>query len=379
MGKIVFSDEISIYEINNNEEEIFQEMDAEIKKLELYVKKLKNLYLGIYIDEFYFKKIEVEIEKDDVLAENLEKYMEYSVKEFLDEESVENYFIKYFEISEGLYEVFIFERDFIEELIEFIIKNKLKIENIYIKDKNSYTINDYDSLIKRKSDIVGLAKYIFLVFLFIFVFLGIKFYNSKLENKKDMLNKNIIEKEEEVKKIKKDLDLVEKEISNLNEKIKESTKSKEYFEDKIYRILKIMPENMVVENIYFEKNIFTIKGKSYDEESLFEFLNIFENDDKIEKVVYDYIVKKENIYEFFGIKGEVMGDFILENKKLSIFVLVAVIFYFFIAVPLERVFENKKKYRNKTKKIYGNIKDRKNYKRKYKKIRNKKRRTFKNI
>lgn len=299
MGKIVFSDEISIYEINNNEEEIFQEMDAEIKKLELYVKKLKNLYLGIYIDEFYFKKIEVEIEKDDVLAENLEKYMEYSVKEFLDEESVENYFIKYFEISEGLYEVFIFERDFIEELIEFIIKNKLKIENIYIKDKNSYTINDYDSLIKRKSDIVGLAKYIFLVFLFIFVFLGIKFYNSKLENKKDMLNKNIIEKEEEVKKIKKDLDLVEKEISNLNEKIKESTKSKEYFEDKIYRILKIMPENMVVENIYFEKNIFTIKGKSYDEESLFEFLNIFENDDKIEKVVYDYIVKKENIYEFF--------------------------------------------------------------------------------
>lgn len=299
MGKIVFSDEISIYEINNNEEEIFQEMDAEIKKLELYVKKLKNLYLGIYIDEFYFKKIEVEIEKDDVLAENLEKYMEYSVKEFLDEESVENYFIKYFEISEGLYEVFIFERDFIEELIEFIIKNKLKIENIYIKDKNSYTINDYDSLIKRKSDIVGLAKYIFLVFLFIFVFLGIKFYNSKLENKKDMLNKNIIEKEEEVKKIKKDLDLVEKEISNLNEKIKESTKSKEYFEDKIYRILKIMPENMVAENIYFEKNIFTIKGKSYDEESLFEFLNILENEDKIEKVVYDYIVKKENIYEFF--------------------------------------------------------------------------------
>lgn len=61
----------------------------------------------------------------------------------------------------------------------------------------------------------------------------------------------------------------------------------------------MMPENITAENIYLEKNILTIKGNSLDENSLFEYSKILEKDSRIEKVVYDYIIKKENFYEFF--------------------------------------------------------------------------------
>lgn len=93
--------------------------------------------------------------------------------------------------------------------------------------------------------------------------------------------------------------MLEKEISVLKEKLEEFSKNKEYFNDKIFRILKMMPENITAENIYFEKNILTIKGNSLDENSLFEYSKILEKDSRIEKVVYDYIIKKENFYEFF--------------------------------------------------------------------------------
>lgn len=71
---------------------------------------------------------------------------------------------------------------------------------------------------------------------------------------------------------------------------------------------------------------------------------------------------------FFGIKGEVMGDFILEHKKLSIFVLLAVIFYFFIAVPMERVFENKRDIEIKQKRYMGILKTEKIIKENIKKL-----------
>ena len=54
-----------------------------------------------------------------------------------------------------------------------------------------------------------------------------------------------------------------------------------------------------MENIYFEKNILNIKGISNEEKYIFNFLEFLEKDKKIEKVKYDYIVKRENFYEFF--------------------------------------------------------------------------------
>ena len=87
-GKIYFSDEVIIYETVKEKDEIFQTLDFEegniARRLALYIKKLKNLSLEIVIDKMYFKKLEITAEEDEVSEENTEKYIEYSVKEFLE-------------------------------------------------------------------------------------------------------------------------------------------------------------------------------------------------------------------------------------------------------------------------------------------------------
>lgn len=300
-GKIVFSDEVIIYEILNNEERIFQKIDTDtenvIKKLELYTKKLKRLYFEIFIDEFYFKNIEIEVIKDEVSEENLEKYIEYSVKEFLNESDLENYFIKYFKKSEEIYTVFIFERDFIEELIEFFLINKIKVEKIIIKNEE-YILDNYDTLLKKNN--TELTKLYVILGVMLFLFFGIvKIYNLKIEKEIEILNKNILLEEEKLNNLKLEHDTIEKEIIALKNKIEDTSEEKIYFNKKVLEILKMMPENIVLNNIYFEKNILTLKGISSDENSLFKFSKNLENSTDIEKVIYDYIVKKENSYEFF--------------------------------------------------------------------------------
>ena len=300
-GKIVFSDEVIIYETLNNEERIFQKIDTDtenvIKKLELYTKKLKRLYFEVFIDEFYFKNIEIEVIKDEVSEENLEKYIEYSVKEFLNESDIENYFIKYFKKSEEIYTVFIFERDFIEELIEFFLINKIKVEKIIIKNEE-YILDNYDTLLKKNN--TELTKLYVILGVMLFLFFGIvKIYNLKIEKEIEILNKNILLEEEKLNNLKLEHDTIEKEIITLKNKIEDMSEEKIYFNKKVLEILKMMPENIMLNNIYFEKNILTLKGISSDENSLFKFSRNLENSIDIEKVIYDYIVKKGNYYEFF--------------------------------------------------------------------------------
>ena len=127
----------------------------------------------------------------------------------------------------------------------------------------------------------------------------IRIYNFKIEKEIKSLNQKILFKEEKVNKIKTEHDILEKEITALNEKLEESSQEKEYFSEKVLRIFENIPENITVENIYFEKNILNIKGISDEEKYIFNFLEFLEKDKKIEKVKYDYIVKRENFYEFF--------------------------------------------------------------------------------
>lgn len=302
-GKIYFSDEITIYETFDEKDEVFQTLDFEdgniIKRLGLYVKRLKKLSLKVVIDRMYFKKIEIAAEEDEVSEENTEKYIEYSVKEFLGINSIDEYFIKFFKENSEKYIVFIFERDFIEELIEFFLENRLKIEKIIIEDEKEYILNDYDILLKGKNSLGADKKYAVLIFILLFLFLSIRIYNLKIEKEVESLNKKILLKEEEVNKIKTEHDALEKEIIFLKEKMKESLQEKEYISEKIFRIFESMPENMTVENIYFEKNILNIRGISDEEKTIFNFLEFLEKDKKIENVKYDYIIKKENFYEFF--------------------------------------------------------------------------------
>lgn len=302
-GKIYFSDEVIIYEILKEKDEIFQKLDFEegniAKRLSLYIKKLKNLSLEIVIDKMYFKKFEITAEEDEVSEENTEKYIEYSVKEFLEERDLDDYFIKYFKEDSGKYIAFIFEREFIEGLIEFILENRLTIEKIKIKDEKEYILNDYDVLLNGRKDLGIDRRAVIIVLIFIFLFLSIRIYNFKIEKEIENLNQKILLKEEEVNKIKTEHDILEKEITILNEKLKESSQEKEYFSEKILRIFENIPENITLENIYFEKNILNIKGVSDEEKYIFDFLEFLEKDEKIEKVKYDYIVKRENFYEFF--------------------------------------------------------------------------------
>lgn len=301
-GKIYFSDEVIIYEILKEKDEIFQKLDFEegniAKRLSLYIKKLKNLSLEIVIDKMYFKKFEITAE-DEVSEENTEKYIEYSVKEFLEERDLDDYFIKYFKEDSGKYIAFIFEREFIEGLIEFILENRLTIEKIKIKDEKEYILNDYDVLLNGRKDLGIDRKAVIIILIFIFLFLFIRIYNFKIEKEIENLNQKILLKEEEVNKIKTEHDILEKEITILNEKLKESSQEKEYFSEKILRVFENIPENITLENIYFEKNILNIKGVSDEEKYIFDFLEFLEKDKKIEKVKYDYIVKRENFYEFF--------------------------------------------------------------------------------
>lgn len=302
-GKIYFSDEVIIYEILKEKDEIFQKLDFEegniAKRLSLYIKKLKNLSLEIVIDKMYFKKFEITAEEDEVSEENTEKYIEYSVKEFLEERDLDDYFIKYFKEDSGKYIAFIFEREFIEGLIEFILENRLKIEKIIIKDEKEYILNDYDVLLNGRKDLKVDKKTVIFILILLFLFLSIRIYNFKIEKEIENLNQKILLKEEEVNKIKTEHDILEKEITILNEKLKESSQEKEYFSEKILRIFENIPENITLENIYFEKNILNIKGVSDEEKYIFDFLEFLEKDEKIEKVKYDYIVKRENFYEFF--------------------------------------------------------------------------------
>lgn len=302
-GKICFSEEVIIYEILKEKDEVFQTLDFEEgnieKRLALYIKKLKNLSLDIVIDKMFFKKFEITAEEDEVSEENTEKYIEYSVKELLETGDLDDYFIKYFKEDKGKYIVFIFEREFIEGLVEFALENRLKIEKIKIKDEKEYILNDYDVLLNGRKDLKIDKKTVIFILILFFLFLSIRIYNFKIEKEIENLNQKILLKEEEVNKIKTEHDTFEKEIAVLNEKIKESSQEKEYFSEKILRIFENAPENITVENIYFEKNILNIKGISDEEKYIFDFLEFLEKDEKIEKVKYDYIVKRENFYEFF--------------------------------------------------------------------------------
>lgn len=302
-GKIYFSDEVIIYETVKEKDEIFQTLDFEegniARRLALYIKKLKNLSLEIVIDKMYFKKLEITAEEDEVSEENTEKYIEYSVKEFLEERDLDDYFIKYFKEDNGKYIIFIFEREFIEGIIEFILENRLKIEKIIIKDEKEYILNDYDILLNGSKNLKIDKKVVIFILILLFLFLFIRIYNFKIEKEIEILNKKILLKEEEVNKIKIEHDVLEKEITALNEKLEESSQEKEYFSEKILRIFENIPENITVENIYFEKNILNIKGISNEEKYIFNFLEFLEKDKKIEKVKYDYVVKRENFYEFF--------------------------------------------------------------------------------
>lgn len=300
-GIILFSNEIFIYEKINNEYELFEEIELKdqnyLENLNLYIKKLKKLDLTIYIKNYHFREITLQILKSEVHEKDIEEYVNEYLKEDLNEENLNNYFIKFFKTQDEEYKIFVLDSEFIEEIIEFIIENKLKIKNIFIKGESDFLVDDYDKIIK-KVPIKNLNFLIFYLFLIFISFSGIKLYTHII--KKDVEEKNniIISKNETIDTLKSKQKNIESELNNLKEKINTNINNKKYFKNSILKIIKLTPNEITLKYIYYEKEKLIIEGYSKNKDQIFSFLETLEKNQNTDKVKYDYITNENNHYNF---------------------------------------------------------------------------------
>ncbi len=300
-GKIVFSsDETVIFEENAVFQAIENEGNSSLKYLELYIKKLKSFsWVDIFIGSEYFKTFETETENDEIPPEKTEKFIEYETKIFLNEENLDDYFIKYFMYTNSnKFIIYILDRDFVENLIEFFLKNKIKAGEIFLDEENHFVIDDYDTILKRENSFSINKKGAEIMVFTAVVSAGLYLYNSVLEDKITELDKKTVIAEENLNTVKLEEDRFTQEIENLKTENEKFLAERELFSEKILKVLKFMPENITAEKIYYEKGFFNIQGRACDENSLFDFSEILEQEKNISSVKYDYIIQRENSFEF---------------------------------------------------------------------------------
>ena len=299
--KIVFSsDETVIFEENAVFQAIENEGNSSLKYLELYIKKLKSFsWVDIFIGSEYFKTFETETENDEIPPEKTEKFIEYETKIFLNEEKLDDYFIKYFMYTNSnKFIIYILDRDFVENLIEFFLKNKIKAGEIFLDEENHFVIDDYDTILKRENSFSINKKGAGIMVFTAVVSAGLYLYNSVLEDKITELDKKTVIAEENLNTVKLEEDRFTQEIENLKTENEKFLAERELFSEKILKVLKFMPENITAEKIYYEKGFFNIQGRACDENSLFDFSEILEQEKNISSVKYDYIIQRENSFEF---------------------------------------------------------------------------------
>lgn len=300
-GKIVFSsDETVIFEENAVFQAIENEGNSSLKYLELYIKKLKSFsWVDIFIGSEYFKTFETETENDEIPPEKTEKFIEYETKIFLNEENLDDYFIKYFMYTNSnKFIIYILDRDFVENLIEFFLKNKIKAGEIFLDEENHFVIDDYDTILKRENSFSINKKGAGIMVFTAVVSAGLYLYNSVLEDRITELDKKTVIAEENLNTVKLEEDRFTQEIENLKTENEKFLAERELFSEKILKVLKLMPENITAEKIYYEKGFFNIQGRACDENSLFDFSEILEQEKNISSVKYDYIIQRENSFEF---------------------------------------------------------------------------------
>lgn len=299
-GDLIFSDKIILSE-NNNEDNISIDVTRQdyFDILKNYLKKLKSLNLTIYLEKEVFETLELDVSDEDLDIDDIEDYVKFRIKESYDDIVLDDFFFKYYEMDNGLYKIFIFYRVFIEELIEFIIENNLVIQKIVIRDdlKDEYILDDYDSFVISKNNNKK-THYVFLIIVICIIisFLVLKFYNYKLQNKIASCDIKISSKERIIDNLKIEQEKLENTVLNLKNKNK--FQKKETFEDKIFRILKLIPDDIILSYIHFENNKLTLKGNAENKNSIFSLIEILDKDSQITKNKYDYVVKQQNFYVF---------------------------------------------------------------------------------
>ena len=185
-----------------------------------------------------------------------------------------------------------------ENLIEFFLKNKIKAGEIFLDEENHFVIDDYDTILKRENSFSINKKGAGIMVFTAVVSAGLYLYNSVLEDKITELDKKTVIAEENLNTVKFEEDRFTQEIENLKTENEKFLAERELFSEKILKVLKLMPENITAEKIYYEKGFFNIQGRACDENSLFDFSEILEQEKNISSVKYDYIIQRENSFEF---------------------------------------------------------------------------------
>lgn len=289
-GKIKISDEkIDLY----IENEIISK-----ENLEELRKDLKKVFrTDIYLEKSCYKEMEIPVD-EDIEDKDIEKLIGYEVRNSFEIEDIDIFFIKFFKEEEN-YKIFLIDRDFLESTIQFFLKNSFKVEKIVIESEKDYFINDYDTLLKSKSYEAFKRENIFFILFIFTVFLFIKIYNFNLKSKIGDLEEKIYIEEQRINNLKEEYNELSEKLKEKEIEIKNLSYKKEYFEDKILKVINMIPDDIYILNLYYEKGFLNIKGVSHTKQSLFKFLDCLEKDKDIKESRFDYIIKKEKLFEFY--------------------------------------------------------------------------------
>lgn len=284
--KILLNDE-EVEKINRT----FNYLDEDLKKIKrIFLRKKVNF---IFKDDFFIKKELLDKEKLEYI--DVKRYVKNELLEDLEEEK-DFYSVNYFYNENEECEIFVYEEGVISNFIEFLLKENINVEEIYFSEK--YILKDYKEVLKNNK-----KDNLFWIILIIGIVLGISYggnlyYKKVLETQLEEVKNNFYSKEKILNSKKTDLENIKTEIEFLKKEISKNNIKNKKFLNEIMWIINIAPNSLGFNKVYWEKGNIIINGAGDRLEDILYFIKLLENDERIEKLNYDYIIKKENIYDF---------------------------------------------------------------------------------
>lgn len=289
-GKVeITSDNIYIKFKNKDEIEIDRKnlSDDDLIKIK---KILKNKEIEI---SFSLELFKIFIVKKEEIKEyiSIEAYKREVISIELDED-IEEYISKEFE-NEDNYEIYFIDRKVLEDIINFCLKNKIRVVDVYFNEKKDYKIDDYKIKDFKNKKINRFIQVIILMVIILSI--GINIYKTKVCKELNVLRETYNISIDKLSDIKSELENIKKKNKELDKKIEISKLEKK---NPIKYIFNILPENLFVDKIFIEKNKIEIKGYCEEKRIFFNFLDKLSKDENIKKLNYDYLTRKEINYEF---------------------------------------------------------------------------------
>ncbi|MFK4786063.1 hypothetical protein [Fusobacterium sp. MFO224] len=268
-----------VYSSKLEYKKIYKKINKKINNKEIIVCFDKGTYIKKEIFENEIFKIENYIQ--DFCIEELKK----------DDES---FFIKTYK-SNNKYNIYIFEREFIEKIIESFIENKILVKGIYIDINLENMINDYDLILRQIKKIN--YKLILISIFFIIIFLGVKTYENRLKNIiKNLKQQNIILKQENYE-IKNQINKNTNNKKDINKSINEK-QIKNNIKRNFFLVLSHLNRNITITKYNIGNFDIKLEGNVIYKEVLFNFIKEVESEKKVKYLKYDFIENRDNRYIF---------------------------------------------------------------------------------